>query len=125
MNGKRNRSSRSFRRWAAVAVLWLAGAGGAVFAQNPVVPVINTSGTTAGTTESGVVQTQCSSCSRGLVPDLGVLPTFGGGGCSSCGAGGCGSGQCVPGRTPCDCCIDESTCFGRIASGLYHCICCP
>jgi hypothetical protein len=140
MNGKRNRSSRSFTRWAATAVLWVAGAGSALFAQNPVPPAVNTAAPTktsvapansaaAAPTESGVVPAGCSSCSRGLIPDMSVLPTFSGGSCASC--GGCGScsdgcgGNCVPGRTPCDCCIDESTAAGRLLGGIYRCICCP
>jgi hypothetical protein len=134
MNGKRDRSSSGYTRWAAAALLWVAGAGGSLFAQSGSAPATvgpaRPAGTTVApvvtttTTDSAVVPAGCSSCSRGLAPDLSVLPTFGsgGGGCSSCGGGGC---ACYPGREPCDCCIDESTCCGRLLGGIYHCICCP
>ena len=59
-------------------------------------------------------------------------------GCSSCGSGhgrwasnlfscsSCGSaGNCYAGRLhPCSCCTSD-TALGRLACGLYHCLCCP
>jgi hypothetical protein len=147
MNGRRNRNSRSFVCGTVTALLCLAGAGGQLLAQNvnsPSAPVLV--GTTADATavnapmpapavatapaatatkvDSTLKQVGCSSCSSGLLgPDLSVLPTFSGT-CGSCDSGCCGGG-CVPGKTPCDCCFDESTCVGRFLGGFYHCICCP
>ena len=149
MNGTRNRSSRSFLCSTVTALLCLAGAGGSLFAQNvnlpPMpVPVAATAAATAPTgptiapaatsapaatapkVDSAFKLAGCSTCSSGLLgPDLSVLPTFGGS-CGSCDSGCCGcGGGCVPGKTPCDCCFDESSCVGRFLGGLYHCICCP
>jgi hypothetical protein len=67
----------------------------------------------------GVVPAGCSTCGGGGLLNLGS----GGGDCLGCGCGN--GGQCSPGRRPCDCCCDESTCVGRFINGLYHCICCP
>jgi hypothetical protein len=128
MKGLRNRGSGGFTRWAASVLLWAVGAGGAAFAQTAA-PAVSTTvaapTVTTTVTETGaVVPAGCSSCSKGLAPGLDVLPTFGGGGgCASC--GDCGGAGCVPGRYPCDCCLDESTCVGRLLGGIYKCICCP
>jgi len=130
MYGLRNRGPGGFTRWAAAALLWAVGTTGAAFAQTPPAPAVSTAvpapAVTTTTTETpAVVPAGCSSCSKGLAPGLDALPTFGGeGGCASCGDGGCGGG-CYPGRYPCDCCLDESTCCGRILGGIYRCICCP
>jgi hypothetical protein len=131
MNGERNRGPGGFTRWATAALLWVTGAG-SLFAQTAPVPNTKPTPPSAGMTtgpalpgvsapaDAGLVTAGCSSCSSGL---LGGPPTIGGGGCLSCGDG-CG-GCCTAGREPCDCCIDESTCFGRLVGGMYRCICCP
>ncbi len=142
MYDRRNKSSGGFKRWATITLLWTVAAGSSLFAQNAVPPAVTTAGPATPAvvtahpdtpaTDGGVVQAGCSTCSKGLISDLSGTPLFGssgGGGCASCaGCASCGDGcgcNCVPGRTPCDCCIDESTCLGRLASGLYKCICCP
>lgn len=124
MDDKRNRGSGNFTRWATVTLFLTVASTSSLFAQTATPPAVPPPIPAATAADSGVLQAGCSTCSKGLIPSLGELPTFGGGGCSSCGDGGCGGG-CVPGRTPCDCCLDESTSVGRLLGGLYKCICCP
>src|SRR5207302_7902554 len=69
--------------------------------------------TGTGTTDSGVVQANCSTCGGGLPG----MP-----GCNGC-EGGCGEG-CVPGRRPC-CPCNADNCIGRFFCEFYDCICCP
>jgi hypothetical protein len=71
---------------------------------------------------SGIVPVGCSTCGSGLLAPL--PPTALDGDGIPC-ATGCACSQCYPGQIPCDCCGDPKSCFGRFASGLYHCICCP
>lgn len=64
--------------------------------------------------DENVLPAACTSC--GQFHAEGLSDTFG---------GSCGPGGCVPGRTkPCYH-AEASTYFGRLASNLYHCLCCP
>src|SRR5437870_4539340 len=114
---------RGFRGWAAGAMILTAAClGGPASAQTrsarlavaeaPAEPVPGMM-----PSDSGVVQAGCSTCSGGLLGgNGGDMSTIGSGGCGDC---------CIPGRTfCCDCCGSDS-CIGRMACGLYQCICCP
>src|SRR5581483_157756 len=84
-----------------------------------VVNAVLTSDKAEGTkSESGILQTGCSSCGG---------PNSGGKLCGpgELGSGGCGS-CCVPGRNYCCTDCDECTSkCGKFLCGFYHCLCCP
>src|SRR5262249_54476222 len=62
----------------------------------------------------GIIHAGCKSCSDGLLNPLPMGDEMGG--CPTC---------CYPGRKPCDCCLDQYGCVGRMLGGIYECICCP
>jgi hypothetical protein len=70
------------------------------------------------TTDPELVQVACKGCGGGLLgqPHHNYRPPS-----DPCGCGG----NCVPGREPCPWHPECETCIGRIAAGVYDCICCP
>ncbi|WP_406695646.1 hypothetical protein V5E97_32035 [Singulisphaera sp. Ch08] len=77
-------------------------------------PAVQRVGNETSLLDENVLPVACTSCGQFHVDDH--SDTFG---------GSCGPGGCIPGRSkPCYH-AEASTYFGRLASNLYHCLCCP
>ncbi|SIO60631.1 hypothetical protein SAMN05444166_6467 [Singulisphaera sp. GP187] len=77
-------------------------------------PAVQLSGKEASLLDESVLPVACTSC--GQFHGAGHSDTFG---------GSCGPGGCIPGRSKSCYHAEASTYFGRLASNLYHCLCCP